>query len=92
MPLSILENNINNTVTAPDIKQMLENGMTNYWQDRSESYSDQNMAQLFSDKKAAWESLIFGQVTENRRLDILDIGTGPGFFAILSALRGHNVT
>lgn len=92
MPLSILENNINNTVTAPDIKQMLENGMTNYWQDRSESYSDQNMAQLFSDKKVAWESLIFGQVTENRRLDILDIGTGPGFFAFLSALRGHNVT
>lgn len=92
MPLSILENNINQTVDMPDMKQMLERGMTDYWQDRSNSYSVQNMAQLFSDKKTAWENLIFSQVNENKRLDVLDIGTGPGFFAILSALRGHNVT
>ena len=25
-------------------------------------------------------------------MNILDIGTGPGFFAIISALRGHRVT
>lgn len=71
---------------------MLENGMTDYWKQRSSSYSEQNMNQLFSEKRVAWENLIFSQVRENKELNILDIGTGPGFFAILSALRGHRVT
>ncbi len=70
----------------------LESEMTDYWKQRSLSYSKQNMDQLFSEKRAAWESLIFSQVNENKKLNILDIGTGPGFFAILSALRGHIVT
>lgn len=77
---------------VPHGAQHLENGMNNYWQQRSSSYSEQNMAQLFSEKRSAWEKLIFSQVEETRKLDILDIGTGPGFFAILSSLRGHNVT
>lgn len=71
---------------------VLENGMNSYWQQRSSSYSEQNMAQLFSEKRYAWENLIFGHGNETKNMDILDIGTGPGFFAILSAMRGHNVT
>ncbi|MGI6013839.1 MAG: class I SAM-dependent methyltransferase [Oscillospiraceae bacterium] len=70
----------------------LENGMTSYWKYRAPSYSDLNKAQLLGSKKQAWEAVIFSQVEETHPLRILDIGTGPGFFAILSALRGHQVT
>ena len=75
-----------------DESAVLESGMNNYWQQRSSSYSDQNMAQLFSEKRAAWENLIFYHGNEKKNMNILDIGTGPGFFAIISALRGHRVT
>lgn len=68
-----------------------ENSMNAYWDERSSSYSDMNIRQLHSDRKEAWEKAIFSHVKENRKLKVLDIGTGPGFFAILAALRGHDV-
>lgn len=74
-----------------EIKNLEEN-MTDYWGHRSSSYSVQNMSQLFGEKRESWEKMIFDQIDEHRKLKILDIGTGPGFFAILSALRGHDVT
>ncbi len=72
--------------------EYLEEKMSEYWDERSASYSEQSMTQLFGDKRTAWENLIFGSIPENEPLDILDIGTGPGFFSILAALRGHKVT
>ena len=94
MSLTFLEEIENSTLSEyneySEVSTVLENGMNSYWQQRSSSYSDQNMAQLFSEKRAAWESLIFRYGGEN--MDVLDIGTGPGFFAILAALRGHRVT
>ncbi len=69
----------------------LECKMNHYWGERSYSYSRQNLAQLYSEKCSAWENLIFSQMNEDKPLRILDIGTGPGFFAILAALRGHDV-
>ncbi|MFH5834744.1 methyltransferase domain-containing protein [Proteiniclasticum sp. C24MP] len=74
-----------------DLKH-LEERMTEYWGHRSESYSSQNMSQLFGEKKEVWENKIFSQIEEKKQMKILDIGTGPGFFAILCALRGHEVT
>ena len=70
----------------------LEGQMNGYWKDRSESYSAQNLGQFFGEKRAAWEEKLFGNWTQGRSLRVLDIGTGPGFFAILAALRGHKVT
>ena len=49
-----------------DGSAVLESGMNNYWQQRSSSYSDQNMAQLFSEKRAAWENLIFYHGNEKK--------------------------
>ncbi len=79
------------TVSEPSC-HMLEETMNQYWDDRSESYSAQNRGQLFGEKKQAWDSLIFHGLPQNKPLQVLDIGTGPGFFAILAALRGHQVT
>ena len=80
--------------TVPDTTScsLLEEKMNQYWDDRSESYSAQNRGQLFGEKKQAWEELIFHQLPQTKPLRVLDIGTGPGFFAILAALRGHQVT
>ena len=66
--------------------------MNQYWDVRSESYSEMNRKQLSGDRRDAWEQMIFSHVEEDRSLKVLDIGTGPGFFAILAALRGHQVT
>lgn len=79
--------------SKPDTSSIyLESQMNKYWQKRSDSYSGQNIAQFESSKRWAWESFIFNEIDESNPLRILDIGTGPGFFAILSALRGHSVT
>lgn len=65
--------------------------MNEYWDERSASYSEMNMRQFYSSKDV-WENAVFSHVREDRCLKVLDIGTGPGFFAILAALRGHDVT
>ena len=96
MSLTFLDKTQNSSLNEYSVyseaNTMLENGMNNYWQQRSSSYSDQNMAQLFSEKRTAWENLIFGHGRETENMNVLDIGTGPGFFAILAAMRGHRVT
>lgn len=77
---------------AGDRKRRSEQEMTQYWTHRSDSYSDMIRAQFDGERRKSWETAIFEGIGEERPLDILDIGTGPGFFAILCALRGHCVT
>lgn len=72
--------------------QGLENNMGRYWSHRAQSYQAMVTEQLESRTREAWEEAIFAGVDESRPLDILDIGTGPGFFAMLAGLRGHRVT
>lgn len=74
------------------LRDEYEASMNQYWDVRSESYSEMNRKQLSGDRRDAWEQMIFSHVEEERPLKVLDIGTGPGFFAILAALRGHQVT
>lgn len=91
--LSELKNySIDNQEDSSGINSLLGNLMVKYWGLRSTSYSEQNMSQLFSDSRAKWEDFIFKKLENNKTLNILDIGTGPGFFAIISAFRGHSVT
>lgn len=76
---------------------LLQNGrvekeMNQYWTERSESYSQQNRAQIEGPKRMEWESMILKYAPKKERLKILDVGTGPGFFAIILAQRGHAVT
>lgn len=78
-------------VTTENLLQ-LEKSMNQYWDHRSASYSDQTLNQLSRPQRFAWEDLIFRQINEQSKLKILDIGTGPGFFALIAALRGHKVT
>lgn len=67
--------------------------ITDYWDYRAESYSQDNQKELAGDKSAAWASLILSKTPKlDKPLKVLDVGTGPGFFAILMAKHGHQVT
>ncbi|MDD3158023.1 class I SAM-dependent methyltransferase [Anaeromusa sp.] len=77
---------------CPAWKQDLTKEVQDYWRLRSESYSAQNLEELHSFKREAWRSVILEQAPAKETLSILDVGTGPGFFAINLALAGHEVT
>ena len=67
-------------------------GLQDYWTVRSDSYSRQNLQEMNNWKREAWREKILANAPEKPVLDILDVGTGPGFFAINLALAGHRVT
>lgn len=71
--------------------QLIE-GIQEYWTIRSDSYSVQNLQEMNNWKRDAWREKILREAPQKEKLDILDIGTGPGFFAINLALAGHHVT
>ena len=66
--------------------------LTSYWTDRAKSYSAQNIAEMNDWRREAWRKLILSHAPQKEVLRVLDIGAGPGFFAINLALAGHEVT
>ena len=65
-----------------------------YWTRRASSYTEvvkKNLADRW-DSKWADELIKNFPKTEGRSLKVLDIGTGPGFYAIILASRGYDVT
>ncbi|MBR2529288.1 MAG: class I SAM-dependent methyltransferase [Blautia sp.] len=67
-------------------------GLTSYWKDRTHSYSMQNLEEMNDWRRQAWRDLILSHAPHKDRLRILDVGTGPGFFAMNLSLAGHDVT
>lgn len=65
-----------------------------YWTRRASSYTEvvkKNLADGW-DSKWADELIKNFPKAEGRSLKVLDIGTGPGFYAIILASRGYDVT
>lgn len=72
----------------------LKNTIEQYWTRRASSYTEvvrKNLADGW-DGKWADELIRNFPKAEDRTLRVLDIGTGPGFYAIILAARGYDVT
>lgn len=63
-----------------------------YWGKRSESFLEQRRAELHSHMADRWRREITSRIPDEKKLKILDVGCGTGFFAILMAKQGHEVT
>ena len=73
----------------------LTNENRNYWDRRAPSYTDVIRKNLAGDWDAVWADMLisrFPQGSSSEPLRVLDIGTGPGFYAIILAARGYRVT
>ena len=60
-----------------------------YWTKRADSYA---FGQFTDDNENRWMKIVLREFPEGKGLKVLDIGTGPGFFAINLAKRGYEVT
>jgi ubiquinone/menaquinone biosynthesis C-methylase UbiE len=70
----------------------LSDRIKNFWEADAESYSAGIQEELSGPAKDAWIELILENAPRKEKLDILDVGTGPGFFPIILGREGHRVT
>lgn len=61
------------------------------WGD-GEDYNRYILSELESFRKNAWKKQLKNHFLDNQDLKILDVGTGPGFFACILAEEGYEVT
>lgn len=70
----------------------------NYWTDRAPGYSEVNRLELATAQRQRWKDCICEELTRRfpdrplADLQVLEVGTGPGFFAILLRELGCAVT
>lgn len=61
------------------------------WENSAEGYNQYIKGDLKTFKEMQWTNLILSEC-KNEKLNILDIGTGPGFFPMILSKEGHYVT
>ena len=73
---------------ADDIKEKVEN----YWTKRADGFFNLRHDEIESNKSARWIKEIEKYLPTDKRLKILDVGCGAGFFEIIFGKLGHDVT
>ena len=69
-----------------------------YWTHRAPGYSDINRAELATRQRQRWKRCLRDEITRRfpdrarAEVRVLDVGTGPGFFAVLLCELGYDVT
>ena len=69
-----------------------------YWSQRATSYSDVNKEELAGENRQKWSAVLDREIRSHfpgrspDSIKVLDIGTGPGFFAIVLTELGFTVT
>lgn len=76
--------------TAVKVDSLLSE-IEQYWTRRAPSYSELISTELSTDGAERWLPVLQENGIGDEPLRILDIGTGPGFFAIILARLGHDV-
>ena len=67
------------------------NHIQEYWTESSENYSKVIDREYLGDEHEAWKNFILSEIGEGE-LNILDIGTGPGFFPLILSSDKRKVT
>ena len=72
----------------------LEQRIIQTWETGAAAYDERVKTQLSDSRrvKEAWADLVLSFAPREGTLDILDCGTGPGFFPVALGERGHHVT
>ena len=76
----------------------LKNEIHDYWTNRARGYSEYNQQEMADARRTMWRDKLLSLLgeafpeCEPEEIKILDVGTGPGFFAILLAEAGYQVT
>ena len=69
-----------------------------YWTGRAAGYSEVNRLELATAQRQKWSDCLRAEIARQfpdrapESLRVLDVGTGPGFFAILLCELGYDVT
>ena len=66
--------------------------IASYWDGRSDSFKIQRDAELHSEQHQLWQEELLSHLPEKKGLRILDVGCGCGFFSLMLAECGHQVT
>lgn len=77
-------------------RERIEAVISEYWDERAESYSNGVRGELGDERSDAWRRVlervtcghVVGAQVEGRAARVLDLGCGPGFFSILFAEMG----
>lgn len=72
--------------------ESIKHEITEYWAKRAAQFSALHTKELHSAKRTLWFDEILHHLPQGDCLKILDVGTGSGFFALLLAGLGHDVT
>lgn len=63
-----------------------------YWNTRAEGYAMSNREELDGESRKYWEMELHRLLDGKNYQKVLDIGCGPGFFSVLLAQMGYEVT
>ncbi len=78
--------------------QSYEEENITYWTKRTPGYSGVNQEELSTQQRGVWSELLSERIQARypgcrpEDIRVLDVGTGPGFFAIILAEMGYRVT
>ncbi|MFS0728133.1 class I SAM-dependent methyltransferase [Paenibacillus sp. 1P07SE] len=70
----------------------MQNEVATYWEGEAELYSEGIRKELEGFQRQAWLDLIKEHAPQRPSLQVLDAGCGPGFFSVILAGDGHQVT
>ncbi|MDO4648945.1 MAG: class I SAM-dependent methyltransferase [Eubacteriales bacterium] len=71
---------------------MLNDKIKDYWEGEAAGYSEGVKNELQGKTRNEWKKLVLDNAPVEGSMEILDIGTGPGFFPIVLGEEGHHVT
>ena len=72
--------------------EAIKREITDYWTGRVAQFERLRIDELNSNKRERWLHELRARLPWSRKLNILDIGTGTGFFAFILAAEGHWTT